>query len=402
MKSVSQIAEGTTVWLPGGTGTSIENVFANRSEVLSYDKRWDARPVRYGPNQPSRDRSVGSLVPTSPKFCDHIEKRDVLAIRFVSGRMVETGLKHRWICRRRKGRQAWEWKSTDELREGDVVPSPLTAMHTGKAGTKQDGYFVGAMLGDGGMTGTTPEMHGNPADGVIEFFREYALTLGCNTTSILMHASTVRLRITDRRHRKNAAIDLLREYGVWGLRVDNKCLPDRTFSREFWIGALSGLIDTDGCVRIRRNPKGTLHGSVEFGVVSRRLAEQFADGMLRLGIPSIIRTRGVKTGNQTSRIGERPIRSRRPLYIVSISRATALVRLASFMDLQIGYKATKLRHLAENLSHVQPARSEMHGHDPTITLDRIASIERAGQKRTFSIMVDPTHLFIANGLVTGA
>ncbi|MFI6928863.1 LAGLIDADG family homing endonuclease [Streptomyces sp. NPDC050287] len=49
------------------------------------------------------------------------------------------------------------------------------------------------------------------------------------------------------------------------------------------------VVYTDGCVRLRVNPRGTLQGSVEFATVSRRLAEQVSDMLLRLGVTSLIR-----------------------------------------------------------------------------------------------------------------
>ncbi|MGO4422458.1 LAGLIDADG family homing endonuclease, partial [Streptomyces sp. MCAF7] len=273
------LAEGTPVWLADGTTAPIEEVVARKLPVLSYDKAWDARPVKYGPGQEPRDMGVGNLVPTVPTDWLDAGVRSVWEVKFVSGRRMEATRDHRWMTRRRIGRQAWEWKTTLDLEVGDHVPMPLTAGFFGDTGDAWDGYFVGAMLGDGGMTGTTPEFHGNPDDGAVAFMYEYAAKHGCQVTEIPM-PGLVRLRITDPRHGRNAVLDVLRDYEVWGKRVEVKSLPNRSFSREFWIGCLSGLIDTDGCVRRRRNKQGYLHGSVEFGVVSRRLAEQVSDALL--------------------------------------------------------------------------------------------------------------------------
>ncbi|MEU6408906.1 LAGLIDADG family homing endonuclease [Microbispora sp. NPDC046933] len=388
------LAEGTPVWLPDGTTAPIEDVVTSRLPVLSYDKAWDARPVTYGPNQPPRDRSVGSLVPTTPVAWLDNGIRPVAAIRFVSGRVIEATHDHRWITRRQTGRQAWEWKTTSDLQVGDQVPIPLTASYFGGKGDAWDGYFIGAMLGGGGMTGTTPEFRGDPDDGAVAFIREYAAKLGCDVTEIPM-PGCVRLRLTGPRHKRNAAIDVLREYGVWGKRAEAKALPNEPFSREFWIGALSGLFDTDGRVRERRNAKGAPHGSVEFGVVSRRLAEQVADAMLRLGVPSVLRERAVPARKQGV------ITGRLPLHVVEVGGASALVRLAELLDLRVGHKAAKLRSLAERPAHVQPAAGEMHGHDPAVAIDRVAAIESVGEKPTYCVTVEPSNLFVANGVITG-
>ncbi|MGW4206472.1 LAGLIDADG family homing endonuclease [Lentzea sp. NPDC004789] len=387
------LAEGTPVWLADGTTAPIEDVVTRRLPVLSYDKAWDARLVKYGANQGPRDHAVGNLVPTIPTAWLDTGVRPVMTIRFASGRIVDATTDHRWIRQRRTGRQAWEWTTSGELRPGDRVPVPLTAAYFGDEGDAWDGYFVGAMLGDGGMTALTPEFHGDPDDGAVAFMRDYAAKHGCGVTETVNNR-IVRLRFPFKQWKRNPMTEILRSYEVWGKRCEVKALPNRPFSREFWIGALSGLIDTDGCVRERMNPKGTMHGSVEYATVSRRLAEQVSDALLRLGVTNIIRERRVRATSDR-------IQSRFPLHVVEVNRATALVRLADLLDLRISYKAAKLAQLAERVAHVSPAGSEMHGYDEAIALDRIVSIEDGGERPTYCVTVEPSNLFIVAGLVTG-
>lgn len=184
--------------------------------------------------------------------------------QFVSGRVIEAAIDHRRVTQRRKGRQAWEWKRSDALVPGDRVPLSLAADYFGAGGRESDGYFVGAMLGDGGMTSCTPEFHGDPSDGVVQFMREFAVEHGCGVREI-PQGSIVRLRFPFRAGHRNPLTDCLRRFKVWGQRRDEKRLPDVPLSRDFWAGCLSGLIDTDGCVRQRVNPRGTLHGVTRAG-----------------------------------------------------------------------------------------------------------------------------------------
>jgi hypothetical protein len=388
------LAEGTPVWLADGTTAPIEVVVSRSLPVLSYDKVWDTRPVKYGPNQGQRDRSVGNLVPTVPSAWLNTGIRPIVAVKFASGRMVEATYGHRWVRQRRIGRQAWEWATTREVRVGDRIPVPLTADAFGDEGDAWDGYFVGAMLGDGGMTALTPEFHCDPDDGAAAFMRDYANKHGCAVRENANHA-IVRMRFPFKQWKRNPLAEILRAYGVWGKRCEVKALPSRPFSREFWIGALAGLIDTDGCVRERVNSKGTLHGSVEYATVSRRLAEQVSDALLRLGVTSIVREKAAR-----AKLGD-VIKSRHSILVVEVNRATALVRLVRLLDLRIGYKAAKLARLAERLAHVGPAASEMHGYDKAVALDRIVAIEDANERATYCVTVDPSNLFIANGVITG-
>lgn len=329
--------------------------------------------------------------------------RQVFGIEFVSGRQVEVTADHQWVTRRKRGREAWQWTRAADLQAGDHVPMPLTADFGTSMGTESSGYFVGAMLGDGNMTNTTPEFHGDPDDGAVAFMRSYAAGLGCLVTE-RPSDKIVRLRITDPRHMKNAAIDVLREYNVWGLRCEVKQLPNRSFSREFWLGCLSGLIDTDGCVRKRVNNKGILHGSIELATVSGSLMRQVSDALLRLGIPNLLRVRRPRAGNSIG-AGGRIIRSKRDLHVVEIDGAQALVRAAQLLTLQISYKAERLAELASILAACpgkKAGRSEQHGYDPGVVLDRVRTVEASGLKRCFAISVRPSGLVIANGLVTGA
>lgn len=394
MRTVACLAEGTQVWLADGTTASIEEVVASRLQVLSYDKAWDTRPVKYGPHQGRRDPSVGKLVATVPSAWLDTGMRPVSTVRFVSGRVIGATHEHRWVRQRRVGRQAWEWATTSELRKGDRVPVPLTANFLGGEGDAGEGYFVGAMLGDGGMTACTPEFHGDPDDGAVEFMREFAVRHGCQLRE-RQNGSIVRMRFPFKRGQRNPLTEVLRRHGVWGKRCEAKALPNRPFSRAFWIGALSGLVDTDGCVRERTNARGTLHGSMEYTTVSRRLAEQVSDALLRLGVTSIVRERPLR------REASHGIQSRFPLFVVEVSRATALVRLAGLLDLRVGYKAARLASLGERLGHVMPAYSEMHGYDESVALDRVAAIEDAGERATYCVTVDTSSLFVANGIVTG-
>jgi hypothetical protein len=399
-QSQGGVAEGSRVWLADGSVRAIEDVVKWRLPVLSYSKEWDTRPVRYGANQGPRDHSVGDLisVPAGTYFSGIA--REALSIRLVSGRVVDVGPGQQWVTQRRNGRQSWEWKRAESLIPGDRIPFPLAAAHFGTDGSAREGYFVGAMLGDGGMTSCTPEFHGDPLDGAVHFMKEFAAEHGCGVREIPM-GSIVRLRFPYRSGHRNPVTECLRRYGVWGQRCEEKALPESLLSRDFWIGYLSGLVDTDGCVRERLNPRGTVHGSVEYVTVSPGLAVQVSDVLLRFGVAN--RCRVVQRRQVDDRVinGYR-IMSRRPIHIVEVSRATALVRLAGLLDLRIGHKAQKLERLADVVGHISPARSDMHGYDEAVALDRVKSIVPVGRRRVYGVATSPSGLFVVNGLVTGA
>ncbi|WP_307626026.1 LAGLIDADG family homing endonuclease [Streptomyces turgidiscabies] len=187
------------------------------------------------------------------------------------------------------------------------------------------------------------------------------------------------------------------------MRCEVKSFPEGSLSREFWLGCLSGLVDTDGCVRLRVNPRGTLHGSVEYTTVSKRLAEQVADLLLRLGVSSLIRERPPRVGGE-SRFSSAgfEIVNQRPMYQVEVSRATAVVRLGGLLDLRIGRKADRLAELVNRVAHVEPASSEMHGYDKAVALDRVKAVTNVGRKVLYGLAVEPSGLIVVNGIITSS
>jgi hypothetical protein len=227
--------------------------------------------------------------------------------------------------------------------------------------------------------------------------RQYAANHDCRVVEIPATSGDkiVRVRFPFKQWKRNPLAEVLRTYDVWGSRCEVKALPNRPFSALFWIGCLSGLIDTDGCVRERHNMRDAFHASIEYATVSGKLARQVSDALLRLGVMNRVRSYMAKT-----KAGE-TIVSRHPIHIVEVSRATAVVRLSQLLHLRIGYKAEKLASVAACVMHVQPTTSDMYGHDPSVALDQITAIEDGGEKAVYCVEVGPSHLFVANGIVTG-
>ena len=387
------LAEGTPIWLEDGTTAPIEQVVAQKLPVLSYSKEWDTRPVRYGPNQPQRSVDIGELRPTIPDGFIDSGIRPVIRLTFRSGRVIEVTEDHRWAVRREMGIQSFEIKTTADLRVGSVIPMPLTANFFGWEGTGAEGYFVGSMLGDGGMTNFTPDFAvGVLSEGVVPVLAEFAAEHGVAMKVSHQRENVTRYRFTDPKHRQNAITDLLRGFEVWGKRVEEKSLPNRPFSREFVEGALSGLIDTDGHVRLRCNQKGVVHGSIEYCSVSEKLARQVSDMWLRLGVPNLLKKRKPQRENH------------RPAFIVSVDSAAAVVKACGILKLHVEHKAKSLDELVKALNGLvgkKRAKSQKCGYSCDLTLDKVKSIERVEEKRVYCVEVNPSNLFIANGIITG-
>ncbi|GIF68848.1 hypothetical protein Ais01nite_68830 [Asanoa ishikariensis] len=383
------LAEGTEIWMPDGTTKPIEQVVARRLPVLAPSRPFDTSAVRHGPGRPVRDRTMGDIVPALPSAWLSMGEHPVVRIDFVSGRSVSATLDHRWVKRRRNDRrESWEWVTTADLEVGDGIPAPIGVNAWGDDGDSADGYFVGAMLGDGCMTNFgTPEFAqvDEPSRAnMFQFFSDYAGKLGC----VFAKCGERKWRITYPLVRKmNPATDVLRRYGVWGLKSGEKRFPNRPLSREFWIGALSGLIDTDGHVRIRTNPKGTLHASIEYATISETMAYQVADALQRLGMQSNVRAHRARPG-RFSKAGVRA----NDIHIVSVNRAASIRRANDVLALRHTVKADRLAEAAA-LMPATPVEN--------VEQDRIVGISEPFAAQVYCVAVDQSSAFVANGVVTG-
>ena len=332
---------------------------------------------------------MGEIVPTLPSAWLSMGTNPVVEIQFVSGRTIEATLDHRWVKRRRNDRrESWEWVTTADLRIGDALPICVGVEAWGDEGDSFDGYFVGAMLGDGCMTNCgTPEFaqvdEPSRAD-MLQFMEDYAAKYGCTFKS----AGPRKWRfIFEPIRKRNPLTDLLRGYEVWGLKSHGKCFPNRPLSKEFWIGAIAGLIDTDGCVRLRVNPSGTRHASVEYASVSAKMARQVSDALLRLGIHNMLRSTPLRPF-PASALGQ----SVGDIYIVEINRAAAIKRTHELLPLRHAGKRQRLAEAAEMLPETPHENVEA---------DRIVAISEPYDAEVYCVSIDGAESFVANGLVTG-
>lgn len=380
------LAEGTQVWLADGTSAPIEEVVARRLPVLAPNRPFDTTPVRHGPSQPARDRTMGDIVPTLPTEWHSMGDRPVVQIDLVSGRTLEATLDHRWVRRRRNDRrESWEWVTTADLRVGDRLPCANGIEAWGDEGDGIDGYFVGAMLGDGCMTNCgTPEfaqVDQPDRSEMLSFMEDYAAKYG----AVFAAAGPRKWRFTfPAIQKRNPITDVLRGYGVWGLKGGEKKLPSRPFSKAFWIGAISGLIDTDGHVRTRRNPKGTQHASLEYASISETLARQVSDALLRLGVVNSVKSTPLRPFGGGEVVGR--------IFIVSVDRASAVRRCAELLNLRHTEKVRRLAEAAESLPATPYENVEQ---------DRIVAIGEPTIAATYCVTVEPSHAFVANGVITG-
>jgi ATP-dependent Zn protease len=146
-----------------------------------------------------------------------------------------------------------------------------------------DPYLLGFLIGDGGLSNTTPDICSNDLESV-----ERVAELLPVGVSLVQHGPRNWWLSSGRRGgRRNPLTESLRTVGLWKTTSHTKFIPDayKTSTVENRLALLQGLLDTDGSVDYRR---GT---GAEFYTASSRLASDVADLTRSLGGVARIRAK---------------------------------------------------------------------------------------------------------------
>ncbi|GIK97205.1 MAG: replicative DNA helicase [Alphaproteobacteria bacterium] len=160
------------------------------------------------------------------------------------------------------------WIDTHEGAFGHEDPLPI------------DPWLLGALLGDGNLTETTPRL----STASPEILRAVSAALGGNMIVVAAGGYDYRLR-QNADHRRsgrqgvwpNPLKEALRGLVLWGLKSEDKFIPDLylTAARSSRLALLRGLLDTDGWVE--------RWGTVRFSTASERLARGVAELVRSIG-----------------------------------------------------------------------------------------------------------------------
>ena len=343
---------------------------------------------RKTPVSPLRD--PGNLVGTTPTEWHVNGTKDVYKVVMSSGRELSVTAEHRWPVRRQEGTRQLRMLETKDLLVGDRVPIPDGVDFWGETGTEEEGYFLGSMLGDGCMSSNTPMWCGFK-NGAYFRMQKFAESLGASLR-VYQTASSGLLNFTVssgmRGNVENPVTRFLRDHQVWGAKGEHKRLQRQDYSREFLVGVVSGLIDTDGCVYVPDKGAGT----VSFNNTSEELVRQVSDVFLKLGVYSVVSCQESNTEFGFTK-----------LWSVSVRDAKSVVRLSEVLNLADETKSAKLQKFASKSRGKVSRRtcSGISSYPERMSFDRIVSITHAGKKKTYCVTVEPSHVLVANGLVVG-
>ena len=261
-----------------------------------------------------------------------VGRRPVFKVQLASGRSIRATAEHRLLG-------GSGWATVDTLREGDRLALARRLPEPPKPKRWPDHWVVllAHMVGDGSYPDHQPIRYTTASEENSAAVRGAAEMFGCRVTRNEGVGNRHQLVISGNGNRWSpfGVGKWLRELGIFGQRPQQKHLPAEVFSLSNGQIALllRHLWATDGAIAPRKH--GRPGHEVTFSTCSRRLADDVAALLLRLGIVSWTQT--VRMGNY------------RPIYMVGVSdgesQRTFLRQVGAF-----GPRRAPAESLAEALS----------------------------------------------------
>jgi hypothetical protein len=257
-------------------------------------------------------------------------------------------------------------------------------------------YLLGFLLGDGCYTNNVNGVHFSCADSILsanlaEYLAQFNLSWTKLTTKYYYRISQLELKAnlqgSDGRFVagsvNNPAKQLLVKYGCYGKYAHEKEIPSEVLNWNNCSVAelVSGLIDTDGCIQVRKT-RGRIDGVViSYATTSKPMLDRFR---------YLLETRFGVYGHLHLRSHEKSNVGKHDLYTLVISNSESIRRLANVLKLK-GIKKTRLE---DALKHCPPIRFYPN------SAKRVKT-DPIGNKHVYDIEVDhEDHLFVlANGMI---
>lgn len=285
------------------------------------------------------------------------ENLEMFKVTLQSGKDVKASSDHSLICYDPKENKLDKIKPEDAIGMITPIPAAFKDLYSNNPKSEEEGYFIGAMVGDGWTNGKDTKafketknriMLANSSKGIKEkvaaFLNKgegYSIT---NTHDFKGHASTsTKTTWSD----ENWA-DYLRQNIGHGAK--NKKLPDDylTSGKNYIYGLISGLIDTDGSVtKVQAKAKKNPQYQANYTTISEELHYQ---------IQQLFAAVGVRTGVTTYE------RNGNTVYHISISMVD-LIKIREHLTLQHENNAEILQEatISKDQKDIIPISFELAG-----------------------------------------
>jgi replicative DNA helicase len=242
------------------------------ARVLMRDGSWKAMgALRLGDELASVDGAASRVAGIFPKG-----RREVFKVTLSDGRSTRACAEHLWAIDSCKlsGRKVVQTDCLAKMLEKERfqrrVSLPLASGHFGSDdGLLIDPWLLGALIGNGGMTGGTLKF--STADAATLYRVQKAVGAECVVSAGGDYDYRLNQSVA------NGLTGALQHYGLWGKGSPEKFIPAayKSASRESRMELLRGLLDTDGWVET--------FGAVRYATSSRQLADDIVELVRSVG-----------------------------------------------------------------------------------------------------------------------
>lgn len=322
--------------------------------------------------------------------------QDVYEIALDNGSTIKATLNHQFYTLNKKTRGTkCKFRTVQEildsmdkdrpLRIG--VPERLPYFAESKSLDYEKGLIIGYMMGDGCMVGTPKFIGDIPTCERLHELIQLVVGNEVNMTEYNYNKDNgmceVCFSTPTNKKGSNTFVNFLKEFGVYGLVKDKKCLPDKVYSQEFYRGYIEGLIETDGSVE-----NCHVKPIISFANVSEKMVDQLKDIYLKFGIHA---TKFVRD-NSKGFGGDNAL----PIYLLHVK---SVKDIRNFADNIVLFR--KQVFLNDSLDAIEDknSREESKYYPDEMRFCKVKSIKYVGKEHTYCLKVEGRN-FIANNMIS--
>ena len=367
------------------TDRKVRKCFAADTEFLSEDGRFILIKDLVEQNRPVLTPKDGFVVPDEWHYNG---VQPVVTLTTDSGKTLTVTENHRNLVQTDRHNRPVLLPTT-QLLPGYRIAVPDATPVFGRSGLYIEGYGIGSLLGDGCMRGGRVQFCGTHQQA--KKLEEFATIHGCSVSVGRNIGGNVHsIHFPSLEHCKATLNQTLKRLSLWGVKGEDKHIPNGDWSKEFIRGLVEGLFETDGSVE-----NAATKPCISFGNISKALVERLRDYLLRFGIHGTVHVGTTGSGTKLKGCLGNP---EKLFYRLHIKGVEDIRRFAKEFDL--GIKRAKVASAVLTLVG-KKGRSASASYPGHLRFERIRSIEEAGEAETYCVTV-PTddHLLVTSNFVS--
>lgn len=318
----------------------------------------------------------------------------VFKLRLNNGDTIKATENHQFYGYRKTWRKP-RWVTVKEIMESLTTENPIRVavpdrlLPITEKGTMKDFYegaILGYFLGDGCVTGGSPLFIGEEKvvrrlENIIQ--KRFGKEIKAVVHNV-QHSGMLEVAFVTEGNKKgsNPLKEWFKEIGFWGLKGEEKKIPDVDKPKAFFDGLIEGLYETDGCIE-----SYNVKPIISFANISETLVRQLKDIFLRFGIHAtyFVRENGEIDGYQS-----------KPLHLLHIKSVLDIQRFYENFILYL--KQPKLRMAAETVKD-KKSRNKSKKYPDSLRFYQVTEVMYVGEEHTYCLKMNHRN-FIANNMVS--